>query len=83
MSTNTQHGVAITNFADAVAAFSGEHYTAEELAWALAFRQSVLPDTTLRRRDHCPHVEVCPDLQTCLRYLAWYRRHQQAIERAS
>lgn len=55
-------------------------FTDDELDEALRLRQHVQPDPGLKRKDQCPHQPLCQDLDSCVRYIAWYRRHQAAIE---
>jgi len=62
---------------------SAETFTAEELATALALRQSVTPDREtvrrLNRRDQCPHQPACASLPICVERIAWYLRHRQEL----
>jgi len=65
-------------------------FTAEELEAAFDLRQRVRPDPRLGRTDQCPHTPICgalkggdlagEDLKDCIEAIAWYRRHQHAIE---
>ncbi len=69
-----------TKSADADFGFASDVYSRAELDRAVRFRQAAFHDPRLRRRDKCPHAEMCPDLNTCVRYIAWYFRHQREIE---
>ncbi len=52
----------------------------EEISWAAQWRQSVFPDPRLTRKDHCPHPVLCRNVAECVQFIAWYKRHQKAIE---
>lgn len=55
-------------------------FTEIEIEDAFDLRQRVMPDFRLDRKDHCPHTPMCDDLKDCIEAIAWYRRHQHAIE---
>ena len=55
-------------------------FTVEELEAAAELRQRVTPAPGLARRDHCPHTPACRNVGDCIEAIAWYRRHQRAIE---
>jgi hypothetical protein len=54
-------------------------FTEAELEAALDWRQRYgMP--TRARPDHCPHPVPCVSVASCVEAIAWYRRHQRAIE---
>lgn len=55
-------------------------FTDEELESAAEVRQRVSPWPGLQRKDRCPHTPMCDDIGSCIEAIAWYRRHQHAIE---
>lgn len=59
-------------------------FTEAELEHALDLRQRVTPDPSvahqLGRADRCPHQPECESLTVCVERIAWYLRHQRAIE---
>lgn len=59
-------------------------FTTEELEHAWELRQRVSPDPgvcrKLGRYDRCPHQPMCEHLSDCIEAIAWYLRHQEAIE---
>ncbi len=57
-----------------------EPFTEDEMAEAHRLRRFVTPAPFLKRRDSCPHAEACPNVRTCVEYIAWYLRHRTEIE---
>lgn len=55
-------------------------FSEDEIERALELRQRVWPDPRLARRDRCPHAEMCSAVGECIEKIAWYLRHQHAIE---
>lgn len=55
-------------------------FSNDEIEFAVHWRQSVKPDPRLKRRDQCPHTPMCVSVQDCIESIAWYKRHQRAIE---
>jgi hypothetical protein len=53
-------------------------FTDDELVDALKLR--LRGRWTAKRRDQCPHRVPCKDLEVCVEQIAWYRRHQRAVE---
>ncbi len=57
-----------------------ERFSQEELQDAMDLRDKIQPDPYLRRRDQCPHTELCPNVAMCIEAIAWYLRHRDEIE---
>jgi hypothetical protein len=59
-------------------------FTDDEIREAADLRQRVSPDPSvcrqLDRYDRCPHQPLCASVADCIEAIAWYRRHQHAIE---
>lgn len=59
-------------------------FSEDELAHALDLRQRVTGDISiavqLDRRDRCPHQPQCESITACVEAIAWYLRHQDAID---
>lgn len=61
--------------------FDREQFSEWELERAADLRRRVVYAPSFRS-DRCPHREPCEDPVLCIRYIAWYLRHQHEIEDA-